>query len=734
MGLINLKTNLKSLQFGYDTRGGGSSGLPYIKTGLPEDSPAGEYLAGIARTSADWPLRGGEYSTIAATTDAVRISRFLTDFPRGSIFTAKQVGLQKSNPKIETGGVTNARLNTQTYNLNANLLAQVLLEGDGTHIPRPGANTNELGPDGQKNKYEYIVSHKNTSDNRLVTLFNTKVNPNLLDNVISLGATQTLGIPVNNDNTLFDYVGGPDSLYGEGNTIISRVVNTPESWKIYKTQGYSNTKFSPKDTLTNQLIIEGKDASASQILASGIFNNILRNKFPKTFTTVQTTEELPNISTDENGNLVTSGTGIFDNVYIKQENLQSGYLDNLIEKGDTSAQQGGTEIAGDYIRPETVPVGMPVINSFGNTMAYSALLASKGNDLAAKPILQDFRSSSIDSQNGELTPQAKNYNDKQINIATRLGIGNPGARTNTNRKYLNDDNGRVGQDKVNMIPLYTNNGDAFTNKNLDDIRLYLGKNAGRDMIKFAFEVMDNDSPSMSTKVHFRAFITSFTDNHSSEWSNQKYMGRGENFYAYQGFTRDVSFTFKVAAQSKQEMLPLYQKLNHIVSSLYPDYQTGTSFMRGNLTRLTIGEYFYRTPGIIKSMNISVDDNYPWEIKYTEPEMEKDKTGKKDVGGFDFPNANGWAGSQDFKNSNSDADMMELPQILNVSVTFTPILNELPSYSKYDPANSRIDRKGILISKDVGFTENFIQRTTNYFIPKPTFNTEDETPEMPPTQK
>jgi hypothetical protein len=255
------------------------------------------------------------------------------------------------------------------------------------------------------------------------------------------------------------------------------------------------------------------------------------------------------------------------------------------------------------------------------------------------------------------------------------------------------------------------------------------------MIKFAFEVMSNDNSSITTKVHFRAFLTNFSDNHGAEWSGQKYMGRGENFYAYQGFTREVSFQFKVAAQSKQEMLPLYQKLNHIVSSLYPDYQGGTSFMRGNLTQLTIGEYFYRTPGIIKSMNITVDDNYPWEIKYTEPETEKDKKTNKDLGGSYFPNANAWEGNNNFINSNSDADQMELPQVLNVSVTFTPILNELPSYSVYDPKNNRIDKKGILISNDVGYTENFINRTTKNFIPKPPISTivEDPSSIAPPTK-
>ena len=98
MALQYMKSDLKNLKFGNDTQGGGSSGLPYIKPGLPEDSPAGEYLAGIARTSVDFPLRGGTYSTIASTEDTIRISRFLNDFPKGPIFTSKQIGLQKSNP------------------------------------------------------------------------------------------------------------------------------------------------------------------------------------------------------------------------------------------------------------------------------------------------------------------------------------------------------------------------------------------------------------------------------------------------------------------------------------------------------------------------------------------------------------------------------------------------------------------------------------------------------------
>ena len=571
--LINLKTNLKSLQFGHDVQGGGSSGLPYIKTGLPEDSPAGEYLAGIARNSADWPLRGGAYSTVAATTDTVRISRFLTDFPRGSIFTAKQVGLQKSNPNIETGGKT-SRLNTQTYNLNANLLAQVLLEGDGTHIPRAGANTNELGPEGSKNKYEYIVSHKDTNLNRLVTLYGSKIQQDSTDLTINANLSK-LGIS-NNDNILFDYPGGPDSLFGDGNTTI---------FKATDFQGVSiNTRNAPSEQVRPEL---------SKPL---IIKDLL--KFPSPF------------SWQEYGII------------------------------DTSYQQSNT----DYIRPESTPISISPINSFGNTMAYSALLAAKDN--MEESILQDFRQKTIDNN-----PLSENYNNPKIPMITRIGIGSPGARKDRSNPYIPF---QSGQDKINMSPIYRRSDDTPVEDDSDDVR---------DLIKFCIESIDNDSPSVTNRMHFRAFITNFSDNIGSEWSGQKYMGRGENFYTYQGFTREVGFTFIVAAQSVEEMEKLYQKVNYLASTLLPDYQEGTGFMRGTIHKLTIGEYFYRVPGIIKSMNITVDDNYPWEIKMKQPEM---RVVNNDQG------------------VSRDQLQMEVPQILKIQMNFTPIMSKLPQRGLKEP--------------------------------------------------
>ena len=92
---------------------------------------------------------------------------------------------------------------------------------------------------------------------------------------------------------------------------------------------------------------------------------------------------------------------------------------------------------------------------------------------------------------------------------------------------------------------------------------------------------------------------------------------------------------------------MYQKLNYLVSTLYPDYGVGTGFMKGNFTKLTIGDLFVRTPGILTNLNLTVDDEYAWEIAMNEPE-----------GG-------------------NDSDMLETPQIIDVAVNFKPILNTLP---------------------------------------------------------
>jgi hypothetical protein len=99
MSLLDLKTDLKSLKYGHDTPGGGDSGQPYIKTDI---NTVDSGINKLRFTKFDDGLiRGGAVGAIGASVvDTLRISKFLTDFPKGPLFIVKQIGLQLTNPRV----------------------------------------------------------------------------------------------------------------------------------------------------------------------------------------------------------------------------------------------------------------------------------------------------------------------------------------------------------------------------------------------------------------------------------------------------------------------------------------------------------------------------------------------------------------------------------------------------------------------------------------------------------
>jgi hypothetical protein len=199
--------------------------------------------------------------------------------------------------------------------------------------------------------------------------------------------------------------------------------------------------------------------------------------------------------------------------------------------------------------------------------------------------------------------------------------------------------GRV--DKLNKIAPY--DIDRSENPFKTDIQLLdqngtlVSKENKQDLIKFGFECLSNSSFEDSTILLFRAYLASITDNNSATYNPFKYMGRGENFYVYQGFDRGVSFNFKIAIGSREELKSSYQKLNYLISQVYPDYNKFTNFMTSPLIRLTIGDYLHRVHGFLESVNVTIDQNNSWEI--------------------------------------DDGD--QLPHTLDVAISFKPILNQLP---------------------------------------------------------
>ena len=100
MGLIDLKTDLKSLRFGKDIIGGGNSNQPYVVTPIPEG------FAGVGRTGGpDFLLRGGTLLPKVVVQDVSRLTKMFFDFrsPSGPLFVVKQNVLSLTNVNSSAG-------------------------------------------------------------------------------------------------------------------------------------------------------------------------------------------------------------------------------------------------------------------------------------------------------------------------------------------------------------------------------------------------------------------------------------------------------------------------------------------------------------------------------------------------------------------------------------------------------------------------------------------------------
>ena len=289
----------------------------------------------------------------------------------------------------------------------------------------------------------------------------------------------------------------------------------------------------------------------------------------------------------------------------------------------------------------------------------------------------------IAKRNGTLT-NAPSYNDK--NFEKRVNAGNPGNpalnRSNYSSGAVDPTTNKTNVvNKINALYMYNANNVTQQNEIVNDF------------VKFRFAVINPDNPKKKTFVHFPAFFDgAITDNMGASWGSFKYLGRGEEFFNYEGFTRDVGFSFQVVAQSKPELSIMYQKLNYLQSTLAPNFSEN-GFMRGNIHQLTIGGYFFEQPGVITSLNYTMPTESPWEIG-----IPSSNQSISDVGG----------------NTYRDPSVKELTHIINVSVQFKPIQRFLPQTigSPFDTTNkenifgkNNIKQKFIQLANGTGANQN-----------------------------
>jgi hypothetical protein len=551
MPLINFKTNFTSLRFGMDRPGGGDSGQPFIQAPIETVNTPTDFkdLYTLNRTSLDFPIRGGAisslvngtYTTDAALIDLERIKKFFKSAPQGETFIRKQKGLQLSNPRTQVPNslqfvglsLDNAVIPvTQVYDPK-NTLIQVGVQGTGAHYNRHGVSPTIY--EGVRTTYQYVAGapQNNTeTTNRLAILRALKLVQNtnfLLNPDVTFGSgvditlADRMGIsPL--QNQIFNYSGGPGSVYGDGFTRIFRTTNTDATY----------------------LSITNPDPNFS---ANG--------KIAQPYSTIAFTYQ-----------------------QIADQNTQ--------------------------------------INK---------------NPVA--PYTQDFRRF-LPAE----TPRSDYF---FLNTSTRIGVGYPGAPNS--RKNYGEIGNAVGTDKLNMQgPFYYNGASGQTPWSSETAYT-------KDMIKFAFECLDNNNTAQDAALVFRAFLEgNINDSNTAEYNTFKYLGRGETFRTYQGFDRSISFSFKMFAQSRQEMFPMYQKLNQLISQVYPDYSPEYNLMRGNVVKLTIGDYLYRVPGFLENVNVTIDNNNtPWEIVLAEY---------------------------------SDSDVRQLPHMVTVQCSFKPIMDILPRKQDY----------------------------------------------------
>ena len=521
MGLINLKTDLKSLRYGNDRIGGGDSGQPYITTAIPDR--IGPYIG-----TTDFLLRGGINAVKDSITDVKRLGKMFMDTksPNGLLFIAKQQLLSRTAVRTQTSGI----LNEGSYS-PLNTLAEAGVIAFGGHLNKQGINpfadTGAYAA-GINNEHLYNVkvnSTKPLDENRLYNL--------LTANIIKLPNPLANGVILNNGPNVMTYTGGPGSNLGAGFTGIR----------------YQNEK----------------------------------NR-----TSLTVNSSISNFSTKTHAWSYSSQT--LSTPYV-QDNEGDG-ADNL-------------SAAPFYGIGENI-VSSPKIQDF------RVALRSSLNDQTRKSLVASLG----------IAPDAPDYDRKGYEVRTNLG--QPGQRSNKSyADYTKGVEGTTvtgapngqsvygkvtikglgsapsGLDKINSVPIYRD-VEASTDSQLDDL------------CSFRIAIIDNNSPVFKTFLHFRAFLGGISDAYQADWTPFKYLGRGENFYTYGGFTRQMSLSWTVAAQSKEELIPMYKKLNYLASTLAPDYSP-QGYMRGNIAQLTVGGYVYEQPGIITGLTYDIQDDSPWEI-------------------------------------------------------------------------------------------------------------------------
>ena len=139
----------------------------------------------------------------------------------------------------------------------------------------------------------------------------------------------------------------------------------------------------------------------------------------------------------------------------------------------------------------------------------------------------------------------------------------------------------------------------------------------KDLIDFKLEIIDLEEGTKSYYLYFKAFIDNFSDTFKPNYETLQYPGNpAGKIFKYQDFSRSLSVNFKVAIFSEKERDNVYKKLNRLASTTLPTFTEEA--VRSTITKLTVGNWCKRLPGVVDSISFLNLVEYPWDIDSETP--------------------------------------------------------------------------------------------------------------------
>lgn len=300
-----------------------------------------------------------------------------------------------------------------------------------------------------------------------------------------------------------------------------------------------------------------------------------------------------------NGNLADILSSVMEGKFQKLPTETTDLKGNKIDKINTTLQIE----SGDRLNVERKQALTDLINNI-KASGYNVSFQNADTRIFSNPNATKFGIQTLE------TGHTIYQDDYDENEQLLDGFDKAGRRNNSNKKF----SGAHKSDELNRLTILDKNKTITDDTDVDDWTEY--DPYKDDLIAFYFYDMVNER-----HVPFRASITGINDSFQADWTNYEYIGRADKLYNYKGFTRSLSFNFKVIANSIKELLPMWKRINYLCGLTMPaDYTNAQS--QNNLSQnqfivppfvlLTIGDMYKEQPIIINRVGLNIPDGASWE--------------------------------------------------------------------------------------------------------------------------